>query len=68
MGKIRLKVENIVAKGEISSFVTMFSKSCLLHRRQSESVYMRERVNLTRSTDNLPRTDCDITEILLDLA
>ena len=28
-----IKVENIVAKGEIA-LVTMFSKSCLLQRRQ----------------------------------
>ena len=42
---IWLKVENIVAKGEIacfwaiSSFVTMFSKSCLLQRRQKASIW-----------------------------
>ena len=44
----RLKVENIVAKGEIARFeqfllLSLFSKSCLLQRRQIAS--MRERVN-----------------------
>ena len=45
MDNIWQKVENIVAKGEIctfctiSSFVTMFSKSCLLQRRQKASIW-----------------------------
>ena len=47
-----LKVGNIVAKGEIARFeqflllVTMFSKSRLLHAEASESVHIRERVNV----------------------
>ena len=45
MDYLWLKVENIVAKGKIarfwaiSSFVTMFSKSCLLQRRQKASIW-----------------------------
>ena len=44
MDNLGLKVENIVAKEEIacfeaiSSFVTMFSKSHLLQRRQKASI------------------------------
>ena len=40
---LKVKVKNIVAKGEIACFVTMFSKR-LSAAETSESVYMRETV------------------------
>ena len=39
MDNLWLKVENIVAKEDFFSFVTMFSKSCLLQRRQRASIW-----------------------------
>ena len=41
MNNLWLKVENIVTKRAISSFVTMFSKSCLLQRRHKVSIWGR---------------------------
>ena len=39
MDNLWLKAENIVAKGEIERFVTMFSKSCLLQRHQKVPIW-----------------------------
>ena len=39
MDNLWLKVENIVAKGEIARFVTLFSKSCLLQKHQKTSIW-----------------------------
>ena len=50
MDNLWLKVGNIVAKGAISSFVTMFLKKPSA-AESSESVYMMERVN-TSEADN----------------
>ena len=56
MDNLWLKVENIVAKGEIASFKQFFLLSHFFLKNPSaaetsESVYMRERVNPFPHTD-----------------
>ena len=51
MDNLSLKVENIVTKGEIACFVQFILLSLMFSKKPSaaeasESVYMRERVNL----------------------
>ena len=60
MDNLRLKVENIVAKGEIACFSSNFFFCHYVFRKlfaaeASESFYMRERVNTLTKSLTAPR-------------